>query len=179
VVFVGRLLPHKGINYLIEAAPTNLPVKIIGQPMNEPCLRELHALAEGKCVSFHHDYADEQIVQAYPKALCIVLPSVFRSVHGNETPVPELLGQTLLEGMACGIPAVCSNVASMPEIVEDGRSGFIVPPNDSAALREKLVWLNEHRDAARTMGRHARARVLEKFTWPRVVERCLEIYARS
>ena len=179
VVFVGRLLPHKGINYLIEAAPSDLPMKIIGQPMHEEYLRELRAMAERKCISFHHDYSDEKIIQAYRSALCIVLPSVFRTVHGDETPVPELLGQTLLEGMACGIPAICTNVASMPEIVEDGRSGFIVPPNDAKTLGEKLIWLNQHREEAKNMGRNARARVLETFTWPRVVERCLEIYARS
>ncbi len=179
VVFVGRLLPHKGINYLIEAAPKDLPMKIIGQPMHEQYLRELQALAEVKQVRFHHDASDEQIVAAYRSALCIVLPSVFRTVHGDETPVPELLGQTLMEGMACGIPAICTNVASMPEIVQDGSSGFIVPPNDAQALREKIIWLNDHRGEAQSMGRNARARVLEMFTWPRVVDRCLEIYARS
>lgn len=179
VVFVGRLLPHKGINYLIEAAPSDMPVKIIGQPMHEQHLRELQSLAAGKRVSFHHDFSDDDIVRAYRSALCIVLPSVYRTVHGEETSVPELLGQTLLEGMSCGAPAICTNVASMPEIVEDGHSGFIVPPNEANALREKLVWLSAHRDEASAMGRSARARVLEKFTWPRVVERCLEIYAHS
>jgi glycosyltransferase involved in cell wall biosynthesis len=176
IVFVGRLLPHKGVNYLIEAAPAEMPVKIIGQPMHEAYFRELQSLVAGKRVSFHHDFTDDDIVRAYRGALCIVLPSVYRTVYGEETRVPELLGQTLLEGMACGIPAICTNVASMPEIVEDGRSGFIVPPNDAASLREKLVWLNDHREEAKVMGRAARERVLEKFTWPSVVERCLEIY---
>ncbi len=179
VVFVGRLLPHKGVNYLIEAAPPELPVKIIGQPMHETYFRELQALAAGKLVSFHHDYKDKDIVRAYRSALCIVLPSVYRNVYGEETRVPELLGQTLLEGMACGVPAVCTSVASMPEIVEDGRSGFIVPPNEPQALREKLIWLRDNPDKARTMGENARQRVIQKFSWPRVVERCLEIYARS
>jgi glycosyltransferase involved in cell wall biosynthesis len=176
VVFVGRLLAHKGVNYLIEAAPADMPVKIIGQPMNAAYREELQKLAAGKRIAFHHDFADADIVKAYRRALCIVLPSVYKTVHGEETRVPELLGQTLLEGMACGIPAICTNVASMPEIVEDGRTGFIVPPNDATSLREKLVWLNDHRERAQTMGKAARQRVLEKFTWSRVVERCLEIY---
>jgi glycosyltransferase involved in cell wall biosynthesis len=176
VVFVGRLLPHKGINYLIEAAPADMPVKIIGQPMDQNYFRELQSLATGKRISFHHNFVDEDIVRAYRSALCIVLPSVYRTVHGDETKVPELLGQTLLEGMACGVPAMCTNVASMPEIVEDGRSGFIVPPNDAGSLREKLVWLNNNRGKAKCMGQTARQRVLDNFTWPAVVERCLEIY---
>jgi glycosyltransferase involved in cell wall biosynthesis len=90
--------------------------------------------------------------------------------------VPELLGQTLLEGMSCGAPAVCTDVASMPEVVSDGESGFIVPPNDPPALRAKLCWLRDHPGEARMMGTAARRRVDDRFTWSAVVERCFEIY---
>ncbi len=179
VVFVGRLLPHKGINYLVEAMPTDLPLKVIGQPMDQRYFDELQGLAAGKQVSFHHDFGDEQIISAYRSALCVVLSSVYRNVYGAETKVPELLGQTLLEGMACGVPGICTDVASLPEIVEDGKSGFIVPPNDPSAICRKITWLREHPTEAAEMGLAARQRILEKFTWPRVVERCLEIYARS
>jgi glycosyltransferase involved in cell wall biosynthesis len=179
VVFVGRLLPHKGVNYLIEAMPPDVPLKLIGQPLEESFFRELRRLAAGKQVSFHHDFSDADIVRAYRSALCVVLPSVYRNLYGNETKVPELLGQTLLEGMACGAPAICSDVASMPEIVEDGRSGFVVSPNDSRAICRRIAWLGEHSAEAADMGRAARRRVIEKFTWPTVVERCLEIYARA
>jgi glycosyltransferase involved in cell wall biosynthesis len=64
----------------------------------------------------------------------------------------------------------------MPEVVDDGVTGFVVPPHDVTALRQKLVWLRDHRHESAEMGRAARRRVLEKFTWPRVVRRCLEIY---
>jgi glycosyltransferase involved in cell wall biosynthesis len=178
LLYVGRLLPHKGINYLVEATPPDLPLKLIGQPMDDRFLRDLKQLAAGKQVSFHHNCTDADIVQAYRSALCIVLPSVYRTAYGNHSNVPELLGQTLLEGMACGAPAICTDVASMPEIVEDARSGFIVPPNDPTSLREKLNWLRYHPDEAAAMGRAARDRVLAKFTWPKVVNRCLEIYSR-
>jgi glycosyltransferase involved in cell wall biosynthesis len=176
IVFVGRLLPHKGVNYLIEAAPPDLPVKIIGRPMDERYFHYLQSLAAGKRVTFHHDFGDDEVIKAYRGALCVVLPSVYKNVYGDETRVPELLGQTLLEGMACGVPGICTNVASMPEIVRDGISGFLVPPNDAVALREKLIWLHNHREETRRMGQAARDRVLEKFTWPRVVQRSLEIY---
>ena len=75
--------------------------------------------------------------------------------------------------------AASTRVASMPEIVEDGVTGFIVPPNDPAALREKICWLREHPAAGAAMGRRARERVLDKFTWPRVVDRCLAIYGAA
>jgi alpha-maltose-1-phosphate synthase len=70
--------------------------------------------------------------------LCIVLPSVHTTIYGEYHPIPELLGRTLLEGMACGARAICTNVTSMPEIVEDGVTGFVVPPNDSGALRDRI-----------------------------------------
>src|SRR5215217_4465925 len=72
------------------------------------------------------------------------LPSVYRDREGGETPVPELLGQTLLEGMACGTPAVCTRVASLPEVVDDGVTGIIVPPNDPVALGAAIRWLRHH-----------------------------------
>jgi glycosyltransferase involved in cell wall biosynthesis len=176
-LFVGRLMPHKGVNDLIEAAPPDLPLELIGQPYDARFMQDLRALAAGKRVTFRHDCDDAALVQAYCEAFCVVLPSVYRTVYGEETKVPELLGQTLLEAMACGAPTICTDVASMPEVVEDGVTGFVVPPNDPAALREKLCWLREHPTQAQIMGQAARRRVLERFTWPMVVRRCLEIYA--
>lgn len=179
VLFVGRLMPHKGVNYLVEGVPADMPLKLIGQPMHERFYNGLKKLAAGKQVNFIHDAKDSDIVRAYRSALCVVLPSVYRNLYGQETKVPELLGQTLLEGMACGTPAICSDVASMPEVVEDGKSGFMVSPNDPSAIREKLLWLRDHPSEAVQMGRAARHRVVEKFTWPVVVNKCLEIYARA
>lgn len=177
VLFVGRLLPHKGVDGLVKALPKGMALEIIGQPHRKDYLRDLKAMAEGKRVSFRHDCDDEELVRAYREAMCVVLPSVYRNMYGDETTVPELLGQTLLEGMACGAPGVCTNVASLPEVVEDEATGFVVPPNDPAALGAKLSWLRDHPQQAGEMGRAARRRVLEKFTWQTVVKRCLEIYA--
>lgn len=178
VLFVGRILPHKGIDDLIKALPPELPLEIIGQPYDERYMADLRKVARGKQVSFIHDCDDEALVRAYRSALCVVLPSVYKNMYGGETKVPELLGQTLLEGMACGAPAICTDVASMPEVVEDGVTGFAVPSNDPAALGQKLNWLSKHPTEATAMGEAARRRVLEKFTWPMVVRRCLEIYSR-
>ena len=178
-LFVGRLLPHKGVNDFIAAAPPDMPVEIIGQPYDPRFVADLERLARGKQVRFRHDCDDAALVEAYRRAICIVLPSVYRTMYGEESRVPELLGQTLLEGMACGTPAICTNVASMPEIVEDGVTGFIVPPNAPEALAEKLYWLRDHPERAQEMGAAARERILERFTWPAVVRRCLDIYASA
>lgn len=176
-LFVGRLLPHKGVDDLVSAVAQDMPLELIGQVCDPKFLEDLKALAAGKRVTFRHDCDDEALVHAYRKALCVVLPSVYKTMYGVETKVPELLGQTLLEGMACGTPAICTGVASMPEVVEDGVTGFVVPPNDRTSLHQRLCWLRDRPQEAKAMGQAARRRVLEKFTWPQVVRRCLEAYA--
>lgn len=178
-LFVGRLLPHKGVDDLLRAAPADLPVEIVGPAPDARYLADLHALAEGKTVRFRHDCDDAALVAAYRGAACVVLPSVYRGMYGGETPVPELLGQTLLEGMACGLPAIATRVASLPEVVDDGVTGFLVPPNDPEALGERLRWVRDHPAEASAMGAAGRARVLERFTWDRVVDRCLDAYAAA
>jgi glycosyltransferase involved in cell wall biosynthesis len=178
-LFVGRLLAHKGVNDLLDAAPPDLPVALIGQPYDEVFFRDLQRLAVGKNVVFRGGVGDEELIAAYQQALCIVLPSVYRSMYGDQSKVPELLGQTLLEGMACGVPVICTAVASMPEVVQDGVTGFVVPPNDPAALRARLTWLAAHPDDAAQMGAAGRQRVLRRFTWEAVVERCVAIYDRN
>lgn len=96
-------------------------------------------MRHGKDVVFRQGCSDDELVAAYQQALCVVLPSVYRTIYGVETLVPELLGQTLLEGMACGIPGVCTDVASMPEINKDGETGFVVPPYNVPALTQALT----------------------------------------
>jgi glycosyltransferase involved in cell wall biosynthesis len=177
VLFVGRLLPHKGVDDLVSAVGEDMPLELIGQPYDERFLADLKQLAEGKQVKFRHRCTDEELVRAYRQALCVVLPSVHKNRYGGETKVPELLGQTLLEGMACGAPVICTDVASMPEIVDDGITGFVVPPNSSRVLRDRLQWLRGHPAEAAAMGAAGRQRILERFVWPKVVAQCLNIYA--
>jgi glycosyltransferase involved in cell wall biosynthesis len=177
VLFVGRLLPHKGVNYLIEALPQGMKLRVVGQASEQRYLDDLRALARGRDVEFYHDCDDAALLGHYHRAMCIVLPSVYRTIYGSQTAVPELLGQTLLEGMACGLPAIATAVASLPEVVEDGVCGFVVPPNDAQALAERLCRLRDSPETAAAMGAAARRRMVERFTWPAVVRRCLAIYA--
>src|SRR5262249_11978575 len=76
VLFVGRLMPHKGVNDLVNAVGTDLPLELIGQPYDARFMAELRKLAEGKRVRFRHDCDDAALVRAYRSALCVVLPSV-------------------------------------------------------------------------------------------------------
>jgi glycosyltransferase involved in cell wall biosynthesis len=176
-LFVGRLLPHKGVADLIAALPERMTLDIIGPSNTTGYLDTLRAEAAGKRVTFRHAVDDRELVSAYRRALCVVLPSVYRTGSGEETKVPELLGQTLLEAMACGTPVTCTRVASMPEIVEDGKTGFIVDPGDRRALGDRLEWFAAHPAEAAEMGAAGRRTVLERFQWSQVVQRCLDAYA--
>jgi len=176
VLFIGRLLPHKGVNYLVEAADDRMRLRIIGTPYDARFKADLEQLARGKRVEFVSGATDEALVYACRAASVAVLPSVYRTLYGDTTPVPELLGQAALEAMACGTPVLVTSVGSLPEVVADGQTGFVVPPNEPAALREKITWLLEHPAEAARMGAAGRRRVLAHFNWPRVVRRCLELY---
>jgi glycosyltransferase involved in cell wall biosynthesis len=176
VVFVGRVLPHKGVDVLVRALPPDMSLDIIGPAVDRRYLRDLQALAIGKKVTFRHDCDDSALIEAYRTASCVVLPSVYQTLYGDSTTIPELLGQTLLEAMACEAPVICTDVASLPEVVEDGVTGFVVPPNDPASMSQKIKWICGHPEKAMLMGKAGRLRVLKKFSWREVVQRCLEIY---
>jgi glycosyltransferase involved in cell wall biosynthesis len=175
-LFVGRLLPHKGVDTLIEALPPGVGLDVAGTPLDERYRADLEELARGRDVRFHHHWDDAKVREAYRSAACLVLPSVYRDRYGGKSAVPELLGQTLLEGMACATPVICTAVGGMPEVVEDGVTGFVVPPGDVAVLREKLAALVRDPDAARRMGLAGHDRVRRVFTWDVVVRRCLQAY---
>ncbi len=177
VVFVGRILPHKGIDGLIRALPADLPARVIGRAPDSRYLSDLHQLAAGKSVTFEHEIDDDGIAAAYRAAICVVLPSVYDDMYGQHTDLPELLGQTLLEGMACGAPGVCTNVASLPEIVRHGETGFIVPAHDPDAMRSTLLQLAGNADLVQRLGTAAAADVKARFSWPHVVQECLRHYS--
>jgi glycosyltransferase involved in cell wall biosynthesis len=177
VLFVGRLLPHKGINYLVEAIPPDVDLLIMGPPYHAEYLQHLKVLAEGKRVKFITDATDEQIATAYRESILTVLPSVYVDCYGTTNPRSELLGLTLLESQACGTPAMCTAVGGMPEFVEDGITGYIVPPNDPGALRQRIVKLLDDSLLAQRLGLAGRRMVETRFTWRRIAEKCIQIYS--
>jgi len=176
IVYVGRLLAHKGVNYLVEAVDARTPLVVAGPICDRAYFEYLTRLAAGKNVLFKTTATDDDIIAEYRTCAAAVLPSVYRDIYGNQADAPELLGLTILEAMACGAPVICTKVGSLPELVNDGMTGFGVPPNDSQALRERVVALLNEPARASQMGAQARASVLERFTWSKVVDRCLAIY---
>lgn len=179
VLFVGRILPHKGIEYLIDAIEPPLSLRIVGRPYDAPYLAMLQSRARGKPICFESRVDDRGLVDRYRSGVALVLPSVSTDWRGRTSNIAELFGLVVIEAMACGRPAIVSRTGSLPEIVQDGVTGFVVPPADPGALRERLLELWRDRDRADAMGRAARARVLEQFTWTATARRCLEAYGRQ
>jgi glycosyltransferase involved in cell wall biosynthesis len=179
-LFVGRLLPHKGVDALIDALPDGRRLVIAGRPDlagHAAYFELLQRKAAGKRVEFRLDVDDAELVRLYRSATVAVLPSVAVDVYGHRHQVPELLGLTLIEAMACGTPGIATDIASLPEVITDGETGSLVAPGDPGALRAALRrWLDDPAAAAEA-GRRARADALARFTWDQVAQRCLTAYA--
>jgi glycosyltransferase involved in cell wall biosynthesis len=176
VIFVGRLLPHKGIDYLIRAVDPTVPLTIVGRPYMERYSELCRELAAGKNVRFVTDATDAEVAQLLRSAEVAVLPSVYTTVFGDRNGLPELLGFAAMEAMASGTATICTRVGGLPELVVDGESGFLVPPNDSDALGERIRQILRDPAMGRALGRAGRERIEARFSWPAVAARCIEAY---
>ena len=184
VLFVGRLTPHKGVDRLLLALPPGAQLAVVGTAGHDPrppqrdYPRLLAHLAADRDVRFAGRVSDDELAEAYRRAVVLALPSVDRTCYGRDVRVSELLGLVALEAMASGTPVVASRVGGVPEVVLDGETGYLVEPGDVAALRDRLSALLADRRLARRMGDNARAVVCERFTWAATARRCLALYAR-
>jgi glycosyltransferase involved in cell wall biosynthesis len=174
VLFVGRFLPHKGIDQLIEAMPPDVLLTICGRPYDATYHAHLRERATGKKVEFVTDGDDAAILDLYRRAFALVLPSVYRDCYGTTHAAPELMGFTLLEAMACGTPAICSRVGGMPEYVRDGETGFVYDTVDELSARLQLLaadWTLADR-----MGRRARHVIEAEYDLKVAGRKTLDVY---
>jgi len=165
LLYAGRIFPLKGIHDLIEALPSELSLDVVGTSHDDAYLSRLKEMSIGKNVTFHHTLSDLELIQKYKESLATVLPSL---VDGGFL--------TAMESLACGTPVIGTKVGSLPEIVDDGVTGLLVPPNDSAALRARIEYVLANTSEAKAMGERGRKVVLERFTWDAVATRCLDAY---
>ena len=175
VVFVGRLMPHKGLEHAVRGLPDGASLAIYGRPYDPDYVAFLRRLANGRPVSLRENAEDGEVIQALGSASVFVMPSVYEDYRGRWQDLPELVGLAPLEAMACGTAVVVSDAGGLPEIVDD-RSGTIVPPGDPLAIREALAPLTSSPELARERGQAARQHVLRNFTWAAVADRCLAAY---
>jgi glycosyltransferase involved in cell wall biosynthesis len=177
VLQVSRLMPHKGINDVIDALGDRVPIVIAGKIVDPRYYRDLQRLAAGKQVRFLIDAADAAILGEYQRSAVTVAASVYRDMYGGWWPTSELLGLPLLESMSVGTPVVCTAVGGMPEFVAEGETGFVVRPNDPSALRERALQLLDDPTLASRMGTAGHEHV-QQFAFDQVARRVAAEYAR-
>jgi glycosyltransferase involved in cell wall biosynthesis len=176
IIFVGRFIPNKGIDVLIEAMPPDVLLHVIGTPYDQRYYEDLKRLANGKKVSFLTGLSDGEIVDEYSSAMACVLPAVITNRYGGVSFNAQLFALPLVEAMACETVPIATNIFAHPEIIENGVTGFLVPPNEPEALRERIEYVLAQPRESEEMGKRGREVVLKRFTWDAVARRCLEAY---
>ena len=174
VVFLGRILPHKGIHFLIEGLPEDVPLEVIGPVGDMAYLEKLRGLAVGKRVEFVHGLSDGEVIAHLQRAMVLVHPTPVDE-HG-EAGAAELFGLALVEAMACGCPVIASRAASLPEIVVDGETGYLVRPNSPSVIGMAVERLRTEVPTWRASSQAGRTRVVEQFSWTRVAEATETLY---
>lgn len=177
IMFLGRVLPHKGVHILIEALPPAVELDVVGPATDAAYLDHLRSLAEGKAVRFHGALADERVVERLGRAMALVHPTPVD--ENGSARAYELFGLALVEAMARGCPVIASDAASLPEIVRSGVNGLLVPPNQPEAIRGAILALREDPDFWTRLALGARRTVEERFRWDQVADRCLAAYAAT
>ncbi|SLN45931.1 glycosyltransferase family 4 protein [Pseudooctadecabacter jejudonensis] len=163
IVFVGALLPRKGVDVLLRAL-SDLPqgfewsLDIIGGGSQDASLRKLAATLTLKNVTFHGPQSSDVVRAAMAEAHVVVVPS--REGEGGRS---EGIPVVLMEALSLARPVITTRLSGIPELVEDGVTGLLCPPDDVDALRAALLRLREDYPAARAMGRRGRERVAEDF----------------
>ncbi len=182
-LFVGRITRQKGLVHLLAAAeqlPPDVGLVLCAGAADTPAEHQqvadavaaLQARREG-VVWIEAMLPREQLVPLITGATVFVVPSVY-----------EPLGIVNLEAAACGTAVVASAVGGIPEVVDDGRTGLLVPydPDDAGAfaagLAARMTELLRDPDQAARMGAAGRERVLAEFGWPAIARQTVDVYAR-
>ena len=170
VLFVGRLVPYKGVNVLIDALrDVEATAVVVGGGPLGPVLRE-HARVAGVSprVQFAGEVEEQELLALYHACDMLVLPSVTHA---------EAFGMVQIEAMACGKPVICTDLPSgVPWVNQHGRTGLVVGPGDPAALAEAITMLRDDSPMRQRMGVAARRRVEQEFTAERMAERTVALY---
>lgn len=167
---IARLSDVKGIDILIKAMPAiikEIPsahLLIAGQGPEENALKKL---TESLSLTAQIHFKDT--IDQTHELLCaldvFVMPSLM-----------EGLGLSVMEAQASGIPVVASRVGGLVDLIEDGKSGYLVPVNDPGALADRIIGVLKGPESSRAMARQARINVERHFSVERMLKQTLEIY---
>jgi starch synthase len=176
VIFVGRITRQKGVPVLLRAAaeldPSAQLVLCAGQADTPELLDEVTELVDGLratrsgVVWIPEMLPKQDVIQLLTHAAVFACPSLY-----------EPLGIVNLEAMACGTAVVGSRVGGIPEVVDDGTTGLLVPADDPAALARALNTVMGDPALAKSMGQAGRDRAVAEFGWRAVAEQTAALYS--
>ena len=173
VLYLGRLAPYKGVQFLMQAVPLvlqevpNAKFLITGSMRYDmlnlsQMVKQLHI---EESVLFLGFIPDKFVPNLYACCDVFCYPSLW-----------EGFGLTPGEAGACGKPVVAFNTCAIPEVVKDGHTGLLVEPRNSIQLAHALLTLLKDENLRRKMGHQARRRVLSLFSWDKTVNQLLKLY---
>ena len=173
ILFVGRLHPIKGINYLLEAiciVHQELPeakLIIVGDGIERETLENLtDDLGISEYVEFVGNVPHEQVTDLMLRADVFALPSL-----------SEGFPLVILEAMACGLPIIATRVGGVPEVVEGGVNGCLVNAKSPYEIADKISMLLKNDKIRLDMSNNNRERV-KMFSWNKVTNAVEEVYRK-
>jgi len=171
VLFVGRLVYYKGIQYLIDAINQvpDVSLVIIGSgPLKKELLNQIQNLNLGKRIHILPEVDEETLRSFYEACDIFVLPSVEKS---------ETYGIVQIEAMACGKPVICTELKTGTTFINQHETtGLVVPPRDSNALAKAMSNLANNVSLRLELGKNAKQRALNELTAEKMVERTYKVY---
>jgi glycosyltransferase involved in cell wall biosynthesis len=163
-LFVGRLTPRKGPDFVIEAlaeAEDDVCCVFAGDgPMRSHVEQLAERLGVADRTAFLGNVDVESLPSLYANADLLILPSV-----------SEASPLVVAEAMACGTPVLATRIAGLPTLVEDWETGFLVHPDNVGELAVALRFLMHDSKLRKRMSEKARSKVTREYLWPRVAKR--------
>ncbi len=173
ILFFGRIWEYKGLRYLIEAEPLiteRVPAaKIVIAGTGEDFGKYTRMMVHKEKFTVHNRLIPSSMVgELFQKASVVVVPYIEASQSGI---VPL--------AYAFKKPVVATDVGSIPEVVENGRTGYIVPPKDPEKLAEAIIELLRNKEKRREMGENAYKKAEDELSWNDIATRTIEIYKKA
>jgi glycosyltransferase involved in cell wall biosynthesis len=175
-VFLGRMIPHKGVDWLLHAAKevkSDVHFDLAGTGNQESDYRalasELGLAGPAGRVTFHGWLTPDTVGSLLQSARALVFPSIWHEPGGT----------VAFEAMANARAVIMSRVGGMPEVVTDSRTGLLVPPGDVPALANAIDRLATDYDLAQQLGQAGRHHVLQHYTLDSHLTQLMSLYARA